>query len=550
MNGLVRAQNIPDAGRILEGLRLPTPSLKNVSPLADKPEQDSGYRPALVDSSGIRISLKSINLTGFVVFEPDVTRELYADKLNKDVSLGELGEIARIITNYYRDQGFILARAYLPEQEIRDGVVEITILAGRFDKGIVNNDLSGLNDEAAEQLTQPIVKGAPVSAVATERATYLADDLPGIEARGLLRPGAITGTSDFVLDLRDDEREPLRMLNFRADNHGSEHTGKLRYSASMTYNNPSGWGDRANMQFLTTGEGVNFGSMDYDFPIGYSGTRGRLTGSYSRYALGGNFASLKSHGSARQLSANITHAIQRGRLANIYATVGYDDKFLDDRIDTVGSLVKKRSGKMTAGVNGNRKSKDGARYFGYGATFSLGYLGIHDEGERINDATSKQSAGSFSKIELRANYLQHLWDTNLLQITYSGQLAANNLDSSEKMSLGGANAVRAYPQGEGSGDDVHLISLELQHGLGLIGNGNATLIAFLDHGYTRLNHRTWSTFTGLNQRKISGTGIGLNWNNEDGYLGRAHLAHKLGDTVASAGKDRRARLWVEFGRTY
>lgn len=549
MSGVAYAQVVPDAGRVLEGLRLPEPSIKKFSPLSDIPEQDT-YRPALVEPTGIRIPLKGINLTGFVVFLPEETRALYEDKLNRDVSLGELAEIARLITNHYRDQGYLLARAYLPEQEIRDGVVEVTVLAGRFDKAMIDNEHSGLNDEAAVELTHPITKDAPVTALATERATYLADDLPGIEARGLLRPGAVTGTSDFVLDLRNDEKEPLRMINYRADNHGSEHTGKIRYAAGMTYNNPSGWGDRANMQFLTTGRGVNFGNLAYDFPIGYEGTRGSLTSSYSRYQLGGQFASLDANGVARQFGASITHAVQRGRLSNLYATLGLDDKYLVDKVDSIGSMVKKRSAKVSAGVAGNKKSKDGLRFLSYGATFTLGRLGIHTPATKDNDATTLQTAGSFSKLELRTTYMQHLWDTNVLQITYAGQMAQKNLDSSEKMSIGGASAIRAYPQGEGSGDDVHLLSLEIQHGLGPLGNGNASAIVFLDHGYTRLNRRTYPGFTGSNQRHLSGTGIGLNWNNEDGYAGRALLAHKLGDNVASSGTDAKARLWVEFGRTY
>jgi hypothetical protein len=97
---------------------------------------------------------------------------------------------------------------------------------------------------------------------------------------------------------------------------------------------------------------------------------------------------------------------------------------------------------------------------------------------------------------------------------------------------------------------VQLINIELQRSLGPLGNGNATGILFLDHGATSLNHRTWSTYTGNNQRRLSGTGIGLNWSNEEGYLGRAYWAYKLGDNIAQSGKDSRTRLWVELGRTY
>ena len=41
-----------------------------------------------------------------------------------------------------------------------------------------------------------------------------------------------------------------------------------------------------------------------------------------------------------------------------------------------------------------------------------------------------------------------------------GQLAFDNLDSSEKMELGGAYGVRAYPEGEAFGDEGYIATAE------------------------------------------------------------------------------------------
>ena len=50
-----------------------------------------------------------------------------------------------------------------------------------------------------------------------------------------------------------------------------------------------------------------------------------------------------------------------------------------------------------------------------------------------------------------------------LQILASMQLASQNLDSSEKFTLGGIGGIRAFPSGEASGDEGRKISFDLKY---------------------------------------------------------------------------------------
>ena len=43
--------------------------------------------------------------------------------------LNKLKEITSIVTKYYRDNEYFVARAYLPQQTIKDGIIEIAIIA-------------------------------------------------------------------------------------------------------------------------------------------------------------------------------------------------------------------------------------------------------------------------------------------------------------------------------------------------------------------------------------------------------------------------------------
>jgi hypothetical protein len=85
----------------------------------------------------------------------------------------------------------------------------------------------------------------------------------------------------------------------------------------------------------------------------------------------------------------------------------------------------------------------------------------------------------------------------------SGQTASKNLDSSEKFSLGGINGVRAYPQGEASGDEGYRGTVELRHNV--MPNVQATV--FYDWGKVTINRNPFGA-RGLQQPQPGRCGRG------------------------------------------
>src|SRR5579859_8024926 len=63
-------------------------------------------------------------------------QELMLERLQRlqGLTIGQLQGIADNITKYYHDKGYFLARAVIPAQEIKDGVVNIRVLEGRLEK--------------------------------------------------------------------------------------------------------------------------------------------------------------------------------------------------------------------------------------------------------------------------------------------------------------------------------------------------------------------------------------------------------------------------------
>ena len=93
-----------------------TPKQKTPSPLGPEAEK-------------IKFLLNDIILAGNHVYTKEQLRPLYASKLHTQVSVAELFEIVQGITNYYRNNGYIISRAILPPQHVKNGVVHVQITA-------------------------------------------------------------------------------------------------------------------------------------------------------------------------------------------------------------------------------------------------------------------------------------------------------------------------------------------------------------------------------------------------------------------------------------
>jgi hemolysin activation/secretion protein len=77
-------------------------------------------------------------------------------------------------------------------------------------------------------------------------------------------------------------------------------------------------------------------------------------------------------------------------------------------------------------------------------------------------------SGGFWKVNASAARLQALGPADSLYASYTGQRAGKNLDSSQKMSVGGASALRAYDSGAASGDNGDLMTAEYRHDFGSV----------------------------------------------------------------------------------
>jgi hemolysin activation/secretion protein len=284
----------------------------------------------------------------------------------------------------------------------------------------------------------------------------------------------------------------------------------------------------------------------YQFPVNGQGTRLGVAGSDMHSRLGKDLARLEAEGDAQVGSLYAMHPFIRSRTFNLYAQLQYDHLKLNDTINATATVVDKRLDNWSAGVNGD--FQDGfASVNSFSAAYTAGDLHL-DPVSGTLDAATARSAGSFSRWNLSWLRLQRLTDTVSLFFSATGQFASKNLDSSQKLSLGGVYGVRAYPPNEAPGDEGYLATLEARYDLPVSLPGAWQLAVFLDTGHVTLNKDVWSA--GANSRTLSGAGFGLNAAlARDWYL-KASLAWKLGAGRPVSDVDRSPRVWFQAGRYF
>jgi hemolysin activation/secretion protein len=531
------AQLPPSAGAIQVP---PAPAAPRPAPEIRIEQQAAPAAPAAADA--VRIAVRSLRVEGASVFPDSELLALTGFTPGTELTLADLQAMAARITEHYRRSGYFIAQAYLPAQDIRDGAVTIAVSEGRL--GIVQlRNQTKLSDSVARGALSGLKPGDVIATAPVERGLLLLSDVPGVAVRSTLVPGASAGSSDLVVDLLP---APRVTGSIDADNAGNRYTGAYRVGATVNVNNPLGLGDVASLRVLTSGDGLKYARLSYQLQAG----QGQAGVAYSRldYSLGREFKSLGAHGTARIASVYGRYPLVRSRNDNVYLQLALDFKDIEDRVDSIPAATERNSRVLLASVFGDhRDSLGGGGASSYFLTWSTGRLDIETPAARAQDALTARTNGHFNKLALGAMRLQRLGGPFSLYAGLNGQLASKNLDVSEKMSLGGMNGVRAYPEGEAYADEGFLFTLEGRVDLPPLPQpipGRMQLVAFVDTGGVRANHSPWAP--GENRRTLSGAGIGANWAAAGNFLVRAFYARKLGNEVASSAPDQSGRFWVQL----
>ncbi len=426
---------------------------------------------------------------------------------NKDVTFDTLQKAASEVNTYLRKKkGYYLATAFYPEQDIQNGVVTMKVVAGTYGKVHIYNDTK-LSDYRAVSYSKPLEEGKEIKTRRIEGVLENYNNLPGIEAKAVMKPGSQIGESDIDIYLNTIKDTEVSVF---ADNYGTKYAGRYRYGVNVQMNNLDNNGDALTVGGLlsTNGDTKDYW-MSYEIPNGHHGSRLGVSFSHMGYELGDWYSRIGAKGKANTLSLYGSTPIIQKSDTFMKLLYGISYRRFSDEYRQFGYQSKKETKSFYLGVGGAYESP--RSYTNYTAIYSRGNTEnthLTFNGQRHDELT--QDAGNFHKFNLDAVHVDRLSQDWNLRFTFHGQMASRALDGSEKMSLGGPYGVRAYPSSEGSVDAGYQASAELQYNL----TKGLTVGPFFDigEGTTDKNNDA--------HRKLMGWGIGIQYMNKKEYYHR------------------------------
>jgi hemolysin activation/secretion protein len=516
-------------------------------------EQDK--RRAVKPVPGLKTDVKAFRFSGLTVVSEQELQNEVKGFIGPDKTFDDLQTAVDAVSEYLQRKGYVVGQAFLPEQKIENGIVEIAVLEGRL--GQVRIDMEPdvpVSKHIIEGLVSPLRPGTILHRDVVERSLFLVSDLRGLTVRSVVEPGSTPGTSDIVLKVAAARRIDAT-LEF--DNHTSRFTSDFRLGGSFNFNSPFKRGDllsfRGLMGIPGGGADLDFGRVSYLTPIGNYGTK--IGAAYLRlnYHVGtALFDQLNLSGRSEIYSAFALHPLVRTRNLNLFAQAGLDRRYFEDVATGTGSVSYRRTHVGNLALVGDSRDaflRGGINNFS--VAFTRGYLDL-----RGNDATvgadrpptGHETAGSYNRINFSASRLNSLFEKTVAFASYQYQWASKNLDASEKIGLGGPSAVRAYAVGEATSDEAHIFNFEVRRELPQPGfmPGNLVGLAFFDWAHGRQNKDPLPLETPTNQRTLSGIGLGVTWTRQDDFLVRATVAWRLTGNPISDPDDKKPRVFFQL----
>lgn len=475
--------------------------------------------------------VKQIRLTGFSLPERDGRLSaILADYSGRSVKVDELRALTGRLTAYAKSCGYPVAQAVVPPQEVKDGLLEIRMYVASYDTVTVVKNTSDVTDSVIEGYLQRLKTGETMTDRKLEKAINNLNDLPGVIARAVLRPGSEPGTTAVDVEVMD---RPIWNNYVFVDNGGGYYSGRYRYGFNLEIDNPGHQGDKIVLSGSMSSHDTDSWSARYEAPVGRDGTRLGVAYSRSEYELNTNdwYSTL---GDSEGLSIYGLTPLYRDRSDRLTLIYGYDHREIENRYRFKGQVVpdlknEKNANVWHVGISGSQYAPN--EFLQYGLIYWYGDMST-DGGNTYIDGSYQKLTGDLFKV-----WYDGPWN---YRFRGSWQLADKPLDGSEQFFLGGMSGVRAYGNGDGYGDAGWLGSFEIRRATGIEGLEAAV---FLDGGYAKIRN-------GYGEH-LYGWGVGLRYAMRDDWYAQLDYARKIdGRADWAEPDDHNGRLWFQVYKMF
>lgn len=458
----------------------------------------------------VTFTLRDITVTGSKTIPASAFRPLYAKLIGQTIKLSQILDVADAIEQMYRDKGYILVRAYVPPQRVRDGVFTIDVVEGKIAHVTVEGGTPATQAQI-KAYVEPSLNRSPMPLKVMERSLLLSNDLPGVVAAGTLKPSEdIPGASDVAITVD----QPRVTGGLGADNRGSRFSGLWTMNADAEINSILDSADQLAGTFTTSPDASEqvAGSLRYRRPIGDDGVIGTLAGTITRGEPGSTLAQFGVNTNSWAVGPRLTWPIIRTRAESLQLDGGFTFQKAD--IDVLGSRVAHDKWRvLDLNATYLLSSWLGGSWL-WTAGIVQGVPGLGATDNLSADLSRKGAYLDFTKLTALTRYVAYLPNNFSVVLSGQGQYSFVPLINGELISFGGIGIGRGYDPGAITGDRGIGGSAELRYDWAI---GSKYLLsaqpyAYFDAGQTWYIQRGAAVDPSLVDQNIESIGGGVRLN--------------------------------------
>ncbi len=486
-------------------LAVVSPAFSDQMPGVLPNEQGNSATSGIMLSSAPSLVVKRFDITGNSVITTSELASLTEPYLDKKLNIEQLEEMRQKLNALYIQKGYVNSGVVIPDQNVADGVVKLTIIEGKL-SGL---EITGLKYYRKTVIGAYLGEGSndTLNVNSLQEKLQILQQNPRIKrVNAELRPGERLG--EATLNLKVEEESPYKMT-LRFHNDAAPSTGELKGEVSLAHRNLLGFGDTLHLDL-----GVTEGALDYGG--GYAIPINRFDTTFNVYYR-------------RNESSVIEEQFDDLDIESVSETFGikfrqpvYRSLFGEFGLTLAGELRKSQSQLLGRDFSFSPGEQNGAArvsvirfgqeyvqrsnsyLFAINSTFNLG-LSVFNSTTNHDEPDSRFFSwlGQLMLLsQVGQTPLQVMFKTN-------AQVAANGLLPLEKFGLGGMNSVRGYrnnilvrDNGLNSSLELRIPVLNDEKGWGIL-----QLVPFTDVGWG------WNTdYPTPKPDTIVGVGGGIRWN--------------------------------------
>ena len=396
--------------------------------------------------------IKSIQLKGADSLPASERESVLKSYIGQCLGVPQLNELLRIITNHYIDRGLVTSRAYLPQQDMSQGHLQVLVVEGTLEsfKGADNSQLS-MRELA---MAFPGQAGSQLNLREIEQAIDQLNRLPSNQAHMELTPGSAVGGSSVLV--KNDPQKPWR-ASLSRNNDGQKSTGEQQWGTGFEWDSPLGLADqlvlRGGHDAISDHQKASKNAMlYYNLPWGWWNFGYSYSQSDYRSVAQGDGFDFKQTGDSANHQLRAERVVHRDALSKTSLNVGLAHIRSNNYVET--SRLQNSSHRLSefqVGINHGRRIANAFVNLDAGMQNGTGAFdaqGNHHPKPGMPDARYRKYTATLS-------YLQPfklLGESFSVTSLATGQRSEDVLFSPQRMSLGGSASVRGYKDQQLSGD--------------------------------------------------------------------------------------------------